>query len=114
MVPLDEAPPAPKAHRAARSRCRRPRGSTSPAGREILFAGLYWSANVGRQGHVERVPRELARLRGPGGTYTDVTGTVLAEPTDNASRQYYQSFADVTELVAARRCRATGRSPTSP
>ena len=73
-----------------------------PEGREIVFAGLYWSANVGPR-DTWSGSRELARLRGPGGTYTDVTGKVIAEPTDNACRQYYQSFADVTDLVAARR-----------
>jgi hypothetical protein len=47
-------------------------------------------------------PLDSARLRGPGGTYVDVTGEVIANPTDNAGRRYYQSFADVTDLVRAR------------
>ncbi|KRD43887.1 hypothetical protein ASE38_06750 [Cellulomonas sp. Root930] len=97
MVPLDEAPPAPKTPRT-----KVPVSSTArlavPAGREIVFAGLYWSANVGEHDKFSD-SLESARLRGPGGTYTDVTGTVIAQPTDNASRQYYQSFADVTHLV---------------
>lgn len=99
MVPLDEAPPAPKTPRSSV-----PVSSSAllvvPEGREILFAGLYWSANAGAK-DAWSAPLTTARLRAPGGTYRDVTGTVLAQPTDNTSRRYYQSFADVTDLVAA-------------
>jgi hypothetical protein len=99
MVPLDEASPAPKAPRSSV-----PVSSTArlavPAGREILFAGLYWSANAGAK-DTWSAPLTTARLRAPGGAFTEVTGTTLAQPTDNASRRYYQSFSDVTELVAA-------------
>ncbi|KQR08555.1 sigma-70 family RNA polymerase sigma factor [Cellulomonas sp. Leaf334] len=99
MVPLDEAKIVPKAPRTSV-----PVSSTArlavPAGREILFAGLYWSANAGPK-DTWSGPFTTAQVRGPGGTYTQVTGTTLAQPTDNANRRYYQSFADVTALVAA-------------
>ncbi|GEL99028.1 hypothetical protein CTE05_25750 [Cellulomonas terrae] len=99
MVPLDEAQTVPKAPRTSV-----PVSSTSrlvvPVGREILFAGLYWSANAGPK-DAWSAPLTSAHLRGPGGSYTQVTGTTLAQPTDNANRRYYQSFADVTALVAA-------------
>ncbi|MEZ0449933.1 hypothetical protein AB5970_18845, partial [Cellulomonas sp. ICMP 17802] len=99
MVPLDEAPPAGKGPRGAV-----PVSSTArlsvPAGRTIAFAGLYWSANIG-PGDKWSGNLTTARLRGPGGTYQNVNGKVLAQPTDNANRQYYQSFADVTDQVAA-------------
>ena len=99
MVPLDDAPPPSGASRSVAV------SSTArleiPGDREVLFAGLYWSANIGPYDTWSGA-RESARLRGPGGAYVKVAGKVLAEPTDNASRQYYQSFADVTDLVAAR------------
>lgn len=100
MVPLDDAPPPSQTPRGSV-----PVSSTArleiPGGREVLFAGLYWSANIGPRDTWSGA-RESARLRGPGGAYVNVSGSVLAQPTDNASRQYYQSFADVTDLVAAR------------
>ena len=100
MVPLDDAPPP-----AYTTRGSVPVSSTArldiPGGREVLFAGLYWSANIGPNDTWSGA-RESARLRGPGGGYVNVAGTVVAEPTDNASRRYYQSFADVTDLVEAR------------
>src|SRR5450830_430426 len=66
-----------------------------PAGREIAFAGLYWSGN--RYG-TDTWPGALntIKLRAPGATsFTDVTGAVIAETPDNANRFYYQSFKDV-------------------
>lgn len=99
MVPLDDAPPAPKTPRA-----KVPVSSTArltvPTGRPILFAGLYWSANAG-PGDKWSGPLTQALVRAPGGSYDHVNGQVLAQPTDNAGRSYYQSFADVTSLVAA-------------
>ncbi|GEK20498.1 sigma-70 family RNA polymerase sigma factor [Cellulomonas xylanilytica] len=98
MVPLDEASPAPTGPRSSV-----PVSSTAnlvvPDGREILFAGLYWSANAGPR-DTWSGPLTSARLRGPGGSFTEVTGDVVSEPTDNANRRYYQSFADVTDLVS--------------
>ncbi len=97
MVPLDEAPPAPKTPRGTV-----PVSSTAhvnvPAGRQVLFAGLYWSANRA-SADAWSGPLTTARLRGPNGTYGDVTGEVVAQPTDNEGRRYYQSFADVTTQV---------------
>ena len=99
MMPLDEAPPAPKSPRSAV-----PVSSTArlqvPADREIVFAGLYWSAN---RAAADTWSGDLttARLRGPGGTYADVTGETIVEVADSSGRRYYQSFEDVTELVAA-------------
>ena len=97
MVPLDEAPPVPQGPRSTV-----PVSSTAklviPSDREILFAGLYWSANAGPK-DTWSAPLTSARLRAPGGAYTAVTGTTIAEPTDNANRRYYQSFADVTTFV---------------
>ncbi|NUU19498.1 sigma-70 family RNA polymerase sigma factor [Cellulomonas humilata] len=98
MVALDEAPLAPKSPRSAV-----PVSSTArldvPAGREIVFAGLYWSANRAA-GDDWSTDLRSARLRGPGGTYEKVSGDPVAQPTDNSNRQYYQSFADVTDVVA--------------
>ena len=51
---------------------------------------------------VERAAETRRSLRAPGGTYEHVNGQVLTQPTDNAGRTYYQSFADVTSLVAGR------------
>ncbi|MBO9556491.1 MAG: hypothetical protein J7523_18095, partial [Cellulomonas sp.] len=100
MVPLDEARAAgvvpPNAAVAVSSTAQ----LAVPAGREIAFAGLYWSANIGPYDTWSSA-RENARLRGPSGSYADVHGTLVATPHDNAGRQYYQSFADVTAQVAA-------------
>ncbi|MGY4645014.1 sigma-70 family RNA polymerase sigma factor [Cellulomonas sp. URHB0016] len=100
MVPLDEArpyglvPPNPAVAVSSTTQL------TVPAGREIAFAGLYWSANIGPYDTWSSA-RETARLRGPSGSYVDVQGALVATPKDNAGRQYYQSFADVTAQVAA-------------
>ena len=78
-----------------------------PEDAEVAFAGLYWSANryVGVKplepdedwsGSLEDIS-----LRGPTGVYVPIHGEVIAEVTDNAHRGYYQSFADVTEMVRA-------------
>ena len=98
--------------RAARSRCRPPARLDVPAGREVLFAGLYWSANVGPRTR-GAAARESARLRGPGGAYVNVAGTVVAEPTDNASRRT-TSRSRTSPISCRRAARAPGRSPTSP
>ena len=72
-----------------------------PAGRQIAFAGLYWSANRDENDGWSGA-RETIRLRAPNAaSFTDVTGSVIAEITDNANRSYYQSFADVTAAVQA-------------
>ena len=72
-----------------------------PEGSTVTFAGLYWSANAGPSDSFDG-PRTTARLRAPGAdSYQTVTGTVLSDLRDNSARHYYQSFADVTDLVAA-------------
>ena len=71
-----------------------------PAGREIAFAGLYWSANKYTTDAWTGAPNTI-QLRAPGATssFKNVTGAVIADVTDNANRSYYQSFADVTDIV---------------
>jgi len=73
-----------------------------PAGREIAFAGLYWSANKYTTDAWTGAPNTI-QLRAPGATssFKNVTGAVIADVTDNANRSYYQSFADVTADVTA-------------
>ena len=61
-----------------------------PAGSTVLFAGLYWAGNNAT------AARGSVRLRAPVGGYT----TVTAAATDVIGGAY-QSFANVTTLVAA-------------
>ena len=72
-----------------------------PKGREIAFAGLYWSAVRGPSDTWSGA-LEHALVRGPGGAYTPVRG-VVSQRTDDKDREYYASFADVTTLVRAHR-----------
>jgi hypothetical protein len=70
-----------------------------PAGREIAFAGLYWSADTG-PGEDFTGRLDTARLRAPGGGYAAVAASEAPElRTDDDGRTYYQSFADVTARV---------------
>lgn len=103
MVELDEAPDLPGANGS------RPDVRVSsfaqldvPAGREIAFAGLYWSANVG-PGDTWSGDPAVVRFRGPQTAYQTLraAGSDVDRVTDNAGRSYYQSFVDVTDLVAA-------------
>lgn len=99
MVPIDAAAPDGERPTVPVSSST---ALTLPAGARVTFAGLYWSANVG-PGDTWSAPLSTARLRGPGGGYQDIVAA--SAPTtvpDNAGRTYYQSFADVTELVAQR------------
>ena len=99
MVPLDDAAPP-----AGTKRASVPVSSSSlltvPPGRQIAFAGLYWSGDAASY-DTWSGPLDTAKLRGPKGEYVAVTGTTLSQPTDNSARRYYQSFADVTKQVAA-------------
>ncbi|MDO8106297.1 sigma-70 family RNA polymerase sigma factor [Isoptericola sp. b441] len=76
-----------------------------PEGRQVAFAGLYWSAD--RWAPVSGAdtwtgPLTGVSVRAPGAEQAvQVEGSVIARVTDNADREYYQSFADVTDLVAA-------------
>lgn len=103
MVELDEGPDLPDA--TGERPAVRVSSATQldvPAGREIAFAGLYWSANIG-PGDTWSGDPAVVRLRGPATAYR----TLKADPTDvrvvgdNAGRQYYQAFVDVTDQVAA-------------
>ncbi|CAM5785212.1 RNA polymerase sigma-70 region 2 domain-containing protein OS=Cellulomonas persica OX=76861 GN=CPE01_21110 PE=3 SV=1 [Cellulomonas persica] len=97
MLPIDEAPA--KGVQRASVPVSSSTTVTVPEGREIAFAGLYWSAVRGRtdswSGSLSH-----ALLRGPGGDYVPVTGDPT-QRTDNVSRAYYSAFADVTSLVRA-------------
>ncbi|HMO11297.1 MAG TPA: hypothetical protein PKB06_07315, partial [Actinotalea sp.] len=65
----------------------------------VVFAGLYWSANRYTT-ESWTGPLDTVELRAPGAAeFAPVSGTVIADVTDNSSRRYYQSFADVTSLV---------------
>ncbi|WP_198303441.1 sigma-70 family RNA polymerase sigma factor [Cellulomonas sp. PSBB021] len=96
MLPLDEARPDGQ-------RTKVPVSSSTevdvPRGSEIAFAGLYWSAVRGsRDGW--SAPLDEVLLRGPGGAYVPVSGEA-SRRTDSTYREYYSSFADVTDLVRA-------------
>lgn len=70
-----------------------------PAGRPIVWAGLYWSA-VRAPADRWSAPLDTARLRAPDGTWADVRAGSVTQVTDRSGRQYYQAAVDVTELVA--------------
>ena len=74
---------------------------TIPEGATVKHAGLYWSANHKTGGEFSQ-SLTTARLRAPGtGFYAPVTGEVLGEGVDSSGRTSYQSYADVTDAVAA-------------
>jgi uncharacterized repeat protein (TIGR01451 family) len=62
-----------------------------PAGSTVLFAGLYWAGKDGPS-----ATRGSVRFQTPGTGYTTVTAT-----TTDVIEGDYQSFANVTSLVAA-------------
>src|SRR5665647_1253300 len=73
-----------------------------PEDAEVEFAGLYWSANKHTTDELWTGPLTHIELRGPRGVAQTIDdGQKIAEVADNAGRQYYQSYADVTELVQA-------------
>ncbi len=76
---------------------------TIPDDAEIAFAGLYWSANKHQLDTTWTGLLTQIQLRAPDGEYVELDGEVIAQVTDNANREYYQSFADVTDLVKAGR-----------
>src|SRR5690606_2311720 len=80
-----------------------------PADAEVVYASLEWSANRGAR---DSWTGDLAdaRLRAPGtDEYVSIAAdevlgtasTLAAEPSLPDGRHYYQSRADITELVAA-------------
>ncbi len=98
MQPLDQAPPPG-------ARARVPVSSETrlalPAGRPVVWAGLYWSGVRGPHDGWSGDPA-AARLRAPDGTWTDVHADPAAvrQVRDDAGRHYYQAAVDVTALVA--------------
>ncbi len=95
MTPLDtDPPPTVRPSKAVSSSTT----LTYPPGQEVLWAGLYWSANAG-PGDAWSADRTVVQLRAPGGVYEAVHGAVTADVSDASGRRYYQSFADVTTLV---------------
>ncbi|MDR3068829.1 MAG: sigma-70 family RNA polymerase sigma factor [Cellulomonas sp.] len=98
MTPLDTDPPS--SSRPAVKPVSSSTTLTYPSGQDVLWAGLYWSANAG-PADTWSTDRTVVQLRGPGGAYQRVSGAVVADVADNTGRQYYQSFADVTAQVRA-------------
>ena len=71
-----------------------------PPGATVTWAGLYWSANVAPQTTDERLGQ--ISLAAPGATtYTSITADRVDSGVSTGRGQAYQSFADVTDLVAA-------------
>jgi uncharacterized repeat protein (TIGR01451 family) len=70
------------------------------AGTTVLFAGLYWGADVSAGAGGSAAPNSALRnqvtFRRPGGSSSTVTATQV-----DLSGSIYQSFADVTSLVQA-------------
>jgi len=68
-----------------------------PAGSQVLFAGLYWGARTnGTTVNASTTLRDTVKFMTPGGAvYQELTGS----PTSRNSNDY-QSFKDVTSLVA--------------
>ena len=68
-----------------------------PAGSQVLFAGLYWGARTnGTTVNATTALRNTVKFMTPGGAYQTLTGSVIG-----TSGNDYQSFKDVTGLVAA-------------
>lgn len=67
---------------------------------KIIYAGLYWGAvNPGSQ------PINQVKLKGPTGTYQDITGTLIFDANgntiDGGDSFSYACFADVTAFVTS-------------
>ena len=68
-----------------------------PAGSQVLFAGLYWGARTsGTTVNAATALRTTVKFMTPGGAYQDLTGSLVGSKGND-----YQSFKDVTGLVAA-------------
>lgn len=68
-----------------------------PAGSQVLFAGLYWGARTsGTTLNAATALRPTVKFMTPGGAYQTLTGSVIGTGGND-----YQSFKDVTGLVAA-------------
>lgn len=67
-----------------------------PAGSQVLFAGLYWGSRTnGTTVNAATALRTTVKFMTPGGAYQDLTGAVIGTGGND-----YQSFKDVTSLVA--------------
>ena len=67
-----------------------------PAGSQVLFAGLYWGARTnGTTLNAATALRNTVKFMTPGGAYQDLTGSLVGSKGND-----YQSFKDVTSLVA--------------
>jgi RNA polymerase sigma factor (sigma-70 family) len=100
MIPIDDVrppPPGPRATVPVSSETR----LDVPAGRDVVFAGLYWSGVRGPS-DAWSGPLDTARLRTPGGQWTTVSADVddVVRVSDNKKREYYQAAVDVTQIVA--------------
>ena len=76
-----------------------------PAGSTVLWAGLYWAADVsaGTSGAAAPTPanKGTVRFRGPSGGYQTVTAAPADVLTSSAQPNRYRAYADVTSLVAS-------------
>ena len=76
---------------------------TLPGGASVLFAGLYWGADVNGGTGGTDAPNPGARgtveFAVPGGAYATVNASVL--DTSSAQPARYQGFADVTSAVSS-------------
>ena len=67
-----------------------------PAGSQVLFAGLYWGARTsGSTVNASTALRNTVKFMTPGGAYQNLTGSLVGSKGND-----YQSFKDVTSLVA--------------
>jgi hypothetical protein len=67
-----------------------------PAGSQVLFAGLYWGARTsGSTLNAATALRNTVKFMTPGGAYQNLTGSLVGSNGND-----YQSFKDVTSLVA--------------
>src|SRR5690349_8760353 len=77
---------------------------TLPAGSTVLWAGLYWAADVsaGTSGAAAPTPanKGTVRFRGPSGGYHTITAAPADVLTSSLQATRYRAFADVTSLVS--------------
>lgn len=103
MVPLDELASSPAGVPGSRASVPVSSGATLavPQGRDVVWARLYWSG-VRAPGDTWSTSTGTARLRAPDGQWSQVQARERTTSVrDKDGREYYQSAADVTELVRA-------------
>lgn len=74
---------------------------TLPEGAVVKYAAVEWAANRTPFDSAFDGQLNQARIRVPGGEYVDLSADSTVTSYDNENRLYYQSRADITELVAA-------------